>query len=292
MDLQGLRLVAVGGASGMAKATAERVVAGGGKVAVLDRAGSDGAAVAAALGGTYHESDVTDFEGTERALGEAIAALGGVDAVVNTAGGGVAVRTIVEGRADAAGDVPAGHRPQPDRDVQHRAPRGVVDEHQRAQRRRRARRDHQHRVDRRVRGSDRPGRLHRGQGRHRRHVADDGARPRVARHPRQHDRAEPVRHRPHRRHPEGVRGPAHRRRRVPEAHGPARRVRARSPSPSSRTRCSTAAPSASTAASTSPPNNKVASLQQVFAVRATQPRGGGSVVDQDGADDLAVLHGA
>ncbi len=94
MELQGLRLVAVGGASGMAKATAERVVAGGGKVAVLDRAGSGGAAVATALGGTYHETDVTDFEGTERVLGEAIATLGGVDAVVNTAGGGVSVRTI------------------------------------------------------------------------------------------------------------------------------------------------------------------------------------------------------
>jgi len=94
MELQGLRLVAVGGASGMAKATAERVVAGGGKVAVLDRGGSDGAAVASALGGTYHETDVTDFEETERVLGEAIAALGGIDAVVNTAGGGVSARTI------------------------------------------------------------------------------------------------------------------------------------------------------------------------------------------------------
>ena len=48
---------------------------------------------------------------------------------------------------------------------------------QRAGRRRgrRARRHHQHRVDRRVRGPDRPGRLHRVQGRHRRHVPDDGA---------------------------------------------------------------------------------------------------------------------
>ena len=91
MDLQGLRLVAVGGASGMAKATAERVVAGGGTVAVLDRAGSDGPAVAAALCGTYHESDVTDFEGTERVLGEAIAARGGVDAVVIILGGGVSL---------------------------------------------------------------------------------------------------------------------------------------------------------------------------------------------------------
>jgi NAD(P)-dependent dehydrogenase (short-subunit alcohol dehydrogenase family) len=94
MELQGLRLVAVGGASGMAKATAERVVAGGGKVAVLDRPGSAGADVAKALGGAYVECDVTDFEGAEHALNDAIASLGGVDAVVNTAGGGVSVRTI------------------------------------------------------------------------------------------------------------------------------------------------------------------------------------------------------
>jgi NAD(P)-dependent dehydrogenase (short-subunit alcohol dehydrogenase family) len=94
MELQGLRLVAVGGASGMAKATAERVVAGGGKVAVLDRPGSPGAEVASALGGSYVECDVTDFEGAEHALNDAIASLGGVDAVVNTAGGGVSVRTI------------------------------------------------------------------------------------------------------------------------------------------------------------------------------------------------------
>jgi NAD(P)-dependent dehydrogenase (short-subunit alcohol dehydrogenase family) len=94
MELQGLRLVAVGGASGMAKATAERVVAGGGKVAVLDRPGSAAAEVASALGGSYVECDVTDFEGAEHALDDAIASLGGVDAVVNTAGGGVSVRTI------------------------------------------------------------------------------------------------------------------------------------------------------------------------------------------------------
>ncbi len=31
MELQGLRTIAVGGASGMAKATAERIVAGGGE---------------------------------------------------------------------------------------------------------------------------------------------------------------------------------------------------------------------------------------------------------------------
>jgi NAD(P)-dependent dehydrogenase (short-subunit alcohol dehydrogenase family) len=96
MELQRLRLIAVGGASGMAKATAERVVAGGGKVAVLDRPGSAGAEVAGTLGGSYVECDVTDFEGTEQALAHAIEALDGVDAVVNTAGGGVSVRTITK----------------------------------------------------------------------------------------------------------------------------------------------------------------------------------------------------
>jgi len=96
MELQGLRLVAVGGASGMARATAERVVAGGGKVVVLDRPGSAGAEVAAELGGSFVECDVTDFEGTGLALDDAFAALGGVDAVVNTAGGGVSVRTITK----------------------------------------------------------------------------------------------------------------------------------------------------------------------------------------------------
>ena len=94
MELQGLRTIAVGGASGMAKATAERIVAGGGRVAVLDRPASDGAAVASALGGSFHPCDVTDFEGTEAAINDAIAALNGLDAVVNTAGGGVAARTV------------------------------------------------------------------------------------------------------------------------------------------------------------------------------------------------------
>jgi NAD(P)-dependent dehydrogenase (short-subunit alcohol dehydrogenase family) len=94
MELQGLRMIAVGGASGMAKATAERVVAGGGKVAILDRPASDGADVADALSASFHPCDVTDFEATEAAIADGVADLGGLDAVVNTAGGGVAERTV------------------------------------------------------------------------------------------------------------------------------------------------------------------------------------------------------
>ena len=51
MDLQGIRAAIVGGASGMARATAVRIVNGGGKVAILDREESAGAEVAAELDG-------------------------------------------------------------------------------------------------------------------------------------------------------------------------------------------------------------------------------------------------
>ena len=94
MELNGLRAIAVGGASGMARATAERIAAAGGSVAILDRPASDGQAVADAIGGSFHPCDVTDFEGTEAVIDNAVAALGRLDAVVNTAGGGTASRTL------------------------------------------------------------------------------------------------------------------------------------------------------------------------------------------------------
>lgn len=94
MEIKGLRAVIVGGASGMAKAAAELIVARGGRVAILDLAKSNGQTVADELGGTFHALDVTDFEGTEAVLNAGIAALDGIDAVINTAGGGVSARTI------------------------------------------------------------------------------------------------------------------------------------------------------------------------------------------------------
>ena len=90
MEINGLRAILVGGASGMARATAERIVAGGGSVAILDREQSAGAEVAAELGGSWHPCDVLDFEGIEVVIAEAVDALGGLDAAVNTAGGGKA----------------------------------------------------------------------------------------------------------------------------------------------------------------------------------------------------------
>lgn len=96
MDVAGKKAVIVGGASGMARATAELLHERGAAVAILDLPSSAGGEVAAALSGTFHPADVTDFEGAERALAEAVEALGGLHIAVNTAGGGVARRTLTK----------------------------------------------------------------------------------------------------------------------------------------------------------------------------------------------------
>ena len=81
----------------MARASAQLLAERGAAVAILDRPQSDGAEVASALGGTFHPCDVTDAEGTEGAIDAAVGALGGsVHISVNTAGGGIAKRTLTK----------------------------------------------------------------------------------------------------------------------------------------------------------------------------------------------------
>jgi len=94
MQIKGLRAMVVGGASGMARATAERIAKAGGNVAVVDRAGSAGAEVAAAIGASWHECDILDFVGVEKVVADVVAALGGIDACIITAGGGIGAKTI------------------------------------------------------------------------------------------------------------------------------------------------------------------------------------------------------
>ena len=96
MDVKGSKAIIVGGASGMALATAEMFAEKGGKVAILDLEKSKGAEVAKRLGGTFHPVNVLDYEGTERVIGEAVKTLGGLHFTVNTAGAGVAKRTIAK----------------------------------------------------------------------------------------------------------------------------------------------------------------------------------------------------
>jgi NAD(P)-dependent dehydrogenase (short-subunit alcohol dehydrogenase family) len=96
MKIQGAKAIVVGGASGMARATAELLVREGARVAILDRPSSQGEEVAGAIGGgtRFYACDVTDFDGTEAAIRSAAGDLGAVHFGVNTAGGGIASRTL------------------------------------------------------------------------------------------------------------------------------------------------------------------------------------------------------
>jgi NAD(P)-dependent dehydrogenase (short-subunit alcohol dehydrogenase family) len=96
MEITGRGAVVVGGASGMARATAELLTERGARVAILDLPSSAGEEVAAAIGNgaTFHSCDVTDDQGVEAVLAAAAEALGAIHIAVNTAGGGIAKKTI------------------------------------------------------------------------------------------------------------------------------------------------------------------------------------------------------
>lgn len=94
MEIKASRAMIVGGASGMARASAELLRSKGASVAILDLPTSPGADVASDLKGTFHPVDVTDEGAVEGAVADAVGALGGLDIAVNTAGGGVAKRTL------------------------------------------------------------------------------------------------------------------------------------------------------------------------------------------------------
>jgi NAD(P)-dependent dehydrogenase (short-subunit alcohol dehydrogenase family) len=94
MEIEGKKTVICGGASGMAKATAQLLRQKGADIAILDLPSSAGAEVAKELDGTFHEVDVLDENQVESAMGDAVDALGGLHIAVNTAGGGIGKRTL------------------------------------------------------------------------------------------------------------------------------------------------------------------------------------------------------
>ena len=94
MEISGKKAIVVGGASGFGRATAELLAKRGASVAILDRPQSDGKDVAAEIGGSFFEVDVTDFDGTEAVIAEAVGALCGLHIAVTTAGGGIGERTV------------------------------------------------------------------------------------------------------------------------------------------------------------------------------------------------------
>ncbi len=94
MEITDKLAVIVGGASGMARASAELLHEKGASIAILDLPTSAGAEVAKGLGGTFHPVNVTDDDDVEHAMSDAVEALGGLHIAVNTAGGGTAMRTL------------------------------------------------------------------------------------------------------------------------------------------------------------------------------------------------------
>jgi NAD(P)-dependent dehydrogenase (short-subunit alcohol dehydrogenase family) len=94
MQINGKRAMVVGGASGMARATAEMLRKAGAEVSILDLPTSNGAEVADGMGASFHPCNVLDEASVSEAFGAAMEALGSLHIAVNTAGGGVAQRTL------------------------------------------------------------------------------------------------------------------------------------------------------------------------------------------------------
>lgn len=98
MKLADVTAVVTGGASGLGKATAERIVAAGGRAALLDLPTSSGPAVAETLGkqAVFAPADVTNAAEVEAALALAAERFGPITVLVNCAGVGTAIRTVTK----------------------------------------------------------------------------------------------------------------------------------------------------------------------------------------------------
>lgn len=94
MDINGIVAVVTGGASGLGRATAEILVAGGAKVVIADLA-PNGDEVAAEIGGgtQFVQADVTDTDQMNAAF-DVAQAMGELRAVVHCAGRGGPIRII------------------------------------------------------------------------------------------------------------------------------------------------------------------------------------------------------
>jgi len=106
MKIAGSTTLITGGASGLGRATAQRMRAAGGNVVLLDLAKSPGADVAATLGegALFAPGDVTSADDVSAALEAAVKRFGGLQGLVNCAGIGTADKTFGKrGSADLAG---------------------------------------------------------------------------------------------------------------------------------------------------------------------------------------------
>ncbi|MCB1464500.1 MAG: SDR family NAD(P)-dependent oxidoreductase, partial [Nitratireductor sp.] len=88
--------IVTGGASGLGEATVRNFAAGGAKVAIFDMNVARGEQVAAELGDNviFHKVDVTSEDAVKEGIAAATDAFGRIDACVNCAGIGYAMKTM------------------------------------------------------------------------------------------------------------------------------------------------------------------------------------------------------
>jgi NAD(P)-dependent dehydrogenase (short-subunit alcohol dehydrogenase family) len=86
MNFSKVLAVITGGASGLGRAVAERVIAAGGKAAILDVQEASGQAVAKEIGAVFFRCDVTVEAQVIAAFDAARTAIGGINLLVNCAG--------------------------------------------------------------------------------------------------------------------------------------------------------------------------------------------------------------
>ena len=105
MEISQVVAVITGGASGLGRATAEAIVARGGKVMILDRDAQRAAEAAAELGANadFVETDVTREDSVKAAIARTVEKFGAIHVCVNCAGVGSAMKTV--GRENAPHDL-------------------------------------------------------------------------------------------------------------------------------------------------------------------------------------------
>ena len=102
MDIKGVAAVVTGAASGLGESTARALAARGARVAVFDRDAERGRKVAADIGGTYCEVDVTSDEKVAEAFAHAREAHGQERILVNCAGVATAAKTVARDKETKA----------------------------------------------------------------------------------------------------------------------------------------------------------------------------------------------
>jgi NAD(P)-dependent dehydrogenase (short-subunit alcohol dehydrogenase family) len=96
MQMQQIRAIVTGGASGLGLSVVESVIAGGGRATVLDVNEAAGAEVVHRLGerSAFRNVDVTSEDAVNQAVSAAVAAMGGLNLAVNCAGVGWPKRMV------------------------------------------------------------------------------------------------------------------------------------------------------------------------------------------------------